>query len=143
MEGAARGLGLTLQSDEIQDPNEINGTFAAMTTTQAEASRLLPNPLFLNTRRIIDLAARGRLPGMYPFKAATGAEGLMAYDENRSGIRRRTGFSVDRIFKGAKAGELPVEQPTKFELFINLKTAKALRLTIPPAIQIRADGVIQ
>ena len=143
-EAAARALGLTLQSFDFRAPEELEGAFTAMTKARAEALYVAPRPFILAiVQRIVDLAAQSRLPAMYPIREAVPAGGLLAYDVNQPDIFRRLGVYVDKIFKGANPGDLPVEQPTKFELVINLKTAKALGLTIPPSLLMRADEVIQ
>jgi putative ABC transport system substrate-binding protein len=142
-QAAARALDVSLQFYEVQDPEEFGSAFTAMTKARAEALLVLPHPLFLNARRIIDLAAKSRLPTMYPFKEAVEVGGLMGYEANQPDIHRRLGPYVDKILNGAKPGDLPVEQPSKFELVINLKTAKALGLTIPQSLLSRADEVIQ
>jgi putative ABC transport system substrate-binding protein len=99
--------------------------------------------LISERRRLVDLAAKNRLPAVYPWREGVDAGGLMAYGPSVSDLFRRAATYVDKILKGAKPGDLPVEQPTKFELIINLKTAKALGLTIPPSVLRRADEVIE
>jgi ABC-type uncharacterized transport system substrate-binding protein len=143
-QAAARALDVTLQTYRVQPPGEIEGAFTAMSTARAEALLVLPHPLFiLHAQRIIELAAKGRLPAMYFHRDPVEAGGLMAYAPDRAAIWRRLGFYVDKILTGAKPGDLPVEQPTKFELLINLKAAKAIGLTIPQSLLSRADEVIQ
>ncbi len=143
-EPAARVLGLTLQFYEVREPEELEGAFTAMTKARAEALFVQSHTFtWVHGQRIADLAAQSRLPAVYPFKETVQAGGLLAYDVNRLEIWRRAGFYVDKIFNGTKPADLPVEQPTKFELVINLKTAKALGLTIPQSLLSRADEVIQ
>ena len=141
---AARALGLRLQPLEARGPSDIDSAFAAMTSEQAGAVMVLVDSMLLDHRtRIADLAARRRLPAVYGLSDHVEAGGLMAYGPNRLDIFRRAATYVDKILKGAKPGDLPVEQPTKFALVINLKTAKALGLTIPPSLLQRADQVIE
>jgi putative ABC transport system substrate-binding protein len=143
-ETAARALGLRLQPQEARRPSEIDRAFAAMARERAGALLVLLDSIFYNQReRIADLAAKNRLPAIYGLSLHAEAGGLMAYGANRFDISRRAAGYVDRILKGAKPADLPVEQPTKFELFINLKTAKALGLTIPQTLLQRADEVLQ
>jgi putative ABC transport system substrate-binding protein len=143
-ETAAQPLGVTLQVYDVRDPADFEGAFAAMTKARAEALSVAADPFWGSHRqRIIELAAQSRLPAMYPDRDFVPAGGLLAYDVNRPDIFRRVGLYVDKIFKGANPGDLPVEQPTKFDLLINLKTAKALGLTIPPSLLMRADQVIE
>jgi len=143
-QAAAQVLGVKLQFLEVQSPNELEGAFAAMTRERAGALLVLPHPFtFAQARRIADLAAKSRLPAVYPYRESVEAGGLMAYAATAPDMFRRAAIYVDRILKGAKPGDLPVEQPTKFELVINLKTARALGLTIPQSVLIRADEVIQ
>jgi len=105
---------------------------------------VLPANMFLREhRRLVDLAAKNRLPAVYASREFVDAGGLMSYGANLADLFRRAATYVDKILKGAKPGDLPIEQPTKFELVINLKTAKDLRLTIPPSVLARADGLIQ
>jgi len=144
-EAAARALGVRLQPLEARNPQEIDSAFAAMTRERAGALLILPDPIFGNQRRqIAELAAKRRLPAIYggtPEYAEAG--GLMVYGPNELDLNRRAATYVDKILKGAKPADLPVEQPTKFELVINLKTAKALGLTMPQSVLSRADQVIQ
>jgi len=144
VEEAARSLGVHLQIVEVDTPDELEGAFAAMTRAGAEALVVLPSTLFVtHARRIAELAVQHRLPGTYEFRGQVVAGGLMSYNANGAAIQRRAAFYVDRILKGTKPADLPVEQPTKFDLVINLKTAKALGITIPPTLLFRADEVIQ
>jgi putative tryptophan/tyrosine transport system substrate-binding protein len=143
-EGAARLLGVQLQILEARTPTEIDAAFAAMRSQRAGGVLVLRDSLFLAQRaQIAALAAKSRLPAMYGLREHVEAGGLMAYGANVPLMYRRAATYVDKILKGAKPGDLPVEQPTKFELVINLKTAKALGLTIPPSVLGRADEVIQ
>jgi putative ABC transport system substrate-binding protein len=115
-----------------------------MTGEGAEALITLGDPLTVSYRiQIVDLAAKSRLPAMYDLREFVDAGGLMAYGPSLPGLFRRAAAYVDKILKGAKPGDLPVEQPTQFELIINLKTAKALALMIPPAFLFQANHVIQ
>jgi ABC-type uncharacterized transport system substrate-binding protein len=143
-EVAARVLGVRLQFVEARGPADFDRAFADMTRARAEALTVLASTRFFNERRrLVDLAAQNRLPAVYVAKEFVDAGGLMAYAANRADMFRRAAIYVDKILKGAKPGDLPVEQPTKFELVINLKTAKALGLTIPPSLLLRADQVIE
>jgi len=143
-QAAAQALGVTLQVYDVRDPAEFTGAFAAMTKARAEALLVLTNSfIYVHVRRIADLAAKSRLPAVYPFREAVEAGGLMAYATNAPDMFRHAATYVDKILKGAKPGDLPVEQPTKLDLLINLKTAKALGLTIPPSLLMRADEVIE
>jgi ABC-type uncharacterized transport system substrate-binding protein len=143
-QAAAQALGLTLQLYEVQDPNEFEAAFAAMTKARAGALLVLGHALFFTQAgRIAELAAQSRLPAVYPYRESVEAGGLMAYAVNAPDMFHRAAAYVDKIFKGANPGDLPVEQPTKFDLLINLKTAKALGLTIPQSLVLRADEVIE
>ncbi len=143
-QAAARVLAVKLQLLEVRSPNELEGAFTAMTRERADALLVLPGPFtFAHARRIADLAAKSRLPAAYPFRESAEAGGLMAYAANAPDMMRRAATYVDKILKGAKPADLPVEQPTKFEFIINLKAAKALGLPIPQSVLIRADEVIQ
>ena len=105
---------------------------------------IFPSPMFyVNHRRLVDLAAKHRLPAMYVFREAVEAGGLMCYGANIPDLWRQAAAHVEKILRGAKPADLPIEQPTKFELVINLRTAKAIGLTIPPSVLARADEVIQ
>ena len=140
----ARLLGVGLQVLEARDPSEIDKAFAAITKERAGAVIVLPDSMLLDHRiRIAGLAARRRLPLMSAMADHAEAGGLMAYGPSIADMFRRAATYVDKILKGAKPADLPVEQPTKFELVLNLKTAKALGLTIPPSLLGRADEVIQ
>jgi putative ABC transport system substrate-binding protein len=141
---AAKGLGLKLQSLEVRSPEDIDTAFESMLKERIGAFVTLPDPLLTGQRvRIADLAAKTHLPGIAAFRENTEAGTLMAYGPSLAANRRRAAVFVDKILKGAKPGDLPIEQPTKFELVINLKTAKALGLTIPPSLVQRADEVIE
>jgi putative ABC transport system substrate-binding protein len=143
-EAAARALEVRLHTLEAQVPQEIDSAFAAMTTERAGALVVLTDSIFTNQRRqIAELAAERRLPALYGNTEHAEAGGLMAYGANFLDLERRAATYVDRILKGARPADLPVEQPSKFELIINLKTAKALGLTIPPSLLQRADQVIE
>jgi len=143
-QAAARVLGVTLQSLEVRDPSEFEPAFTAMTKGRAGALLVPPDSLTLAHRtRIVDLAAKSRLPAMYGLREFVDAGGLMAYGSSLAQIFRRAAVFVDKVLKGAKPGDLPVEQTSRFELVVNLKTAKALGLTIPPSVLVRADQVIQ
>src|SRR5215467_12396751 len=131
-EAAAQALRVQLQLLEARGANDFDGAFSAMTRQRASALIVLPSPMFYGEyRRIVDLARKNRLPVSYAFREAVAAGGLMSYGANLLDLARRAATQVGKILKGAKPADLPVEQPTKFELVINLKTAKALGLTIP------------
>jgi putative tryptophan/tyrosine transport system substrate-binding protein len=141
---AATALGVKLVSVPVQDANGLDGAFAAMAADGVRGLIVFTDPLTLRYRaRIVELAAAHRLPAMYTFGEFVRAGGLMAYGPSVAEMFRRAATYVDRILKGVKPADLPVEQPTKFELIINLKTAKALGLTIPPSVLVRADEVIE
>ena len=141
---AARSLGVQLQLLEARGPNEFDGAFAAMATERVGALLVLSDAIFSSHRtRLADLAARSRLPAAYGVRESVEAGGLMSYGPSFLDLYRRSAAYVDKILKGAKPADLPVEQPTKFELVINLKTAKALGLTVPDTLLARADEVIE
>jgi len=138
-----RALGVQLQILDARNPEEFDATFTAMTRKQAGALLVLADGMFFQHRtRITDLAAKRRLPAMFQGKENVEAGGLMSYGVSVPDMVRRAATYVGKILNGAKPADLPVEQPTKFELVINMKTAKALDLTIPPSLLLRADQVI-
>jgi putative tryptophan/tyrosine transport system substrate-binding protein len=142
-EVAARALGVRLQIVGARSPADIDRAFSEMIRTRANGLAVLSTPMFLSERRhLVDLVAKNQLPTVYSFRLYVEAGGLMSYGPNLPDISRHAAIYVDKILKGAKPGDLPVEQPTKFELVINFKTAKALGLTIPPSVLGRADEVI-
>jgi putative ABC transport system substrate-binding protein len=144
LQAAARALHVTLLFYELREPEALDGAFSAMNQAQADALVVMPSPFMgIHAQRIVDLANRNRLPAMYPYRFFVRAGGLLAYSPGLLAIRRRIGFYVDEILKGAKPSELPVEQPTKYELFVNLGTAKELGLTIPQSLLLRAADAIQ
>ena len=143
-ETAARVLGVQLHTAQARTPPEIDAAFAAMRGQHVDGVLVVRDALVLAQRRqIAALAAKSRLPAVYGFRENAEAGGLMAYGANVPLMYRRAATYVDKILKGAKPADLPVEQPTKFELIINLKTARALGLTIPKSLLQRADEVIQ
>jgi putative ABC transport system substrate-binding protein len=133
-----------LQLLEARGPNEFDGAFAAVAKERVGALLVLSDAMLSSHRtRLADLAVRSRLPSAYAVRESVEAGGLMSYGPSFLDLYRRSAADVDKILKGAKPADLPVEQPTKFELVINLKTAKALGLTIPPSLLQRADQVIE
>jgi putative ABC transport system substrate-binding protein len=142
---AARALGLRLHVVEVRHADELDTAFAAMTQARVDALLVLEKLLLIDhlRGRLADLAAKSRLPAMYYWKMSVDAVGLMSYGPSLSDMQRRAATYVDKILKGAKPGDLPVEQPTTFELVINLKTVQALGLTLPPALLFQADEVIR
>jgi len=143
-EPAARALGWTVQAWEVQGMEGFERVFAAMTAERPDALYVAGSPLLLtNRKRIADFAFQRRLPSVYDWRAAVEDGGLMSYGPSRADLSRRAATYVDKILKGAKPGDLPVEQPTKFELVLNLKTAQALGITFSPTLLIQADEVIQ
>ncbi len=141
---ASRQLGVRIQILGVQGPNELQSAFDAATRERAGALFVIDDLMISSHQtRILELAAKHRLPVISQFREFVEAGGLMAYGPNNDEMFRRAATYVDKILKGAKAADLPVEQPTRFELVVNLRTAKALGLTIPQSILIRADQVIQ
>jgi len=144
LEAAAHVLGVQLHPLAVPNPNELDSIFAAMTRAGAEALITLADAVLWNHRtRVVELTAQHRLPAMFPEREFADAGGFMAYGPSVPDSFRRAAVYVDRILKGAKPGDLPVEQPTQFNLVINLKTAKALGITMPPTLLMRADAVIK
>jgi putative ABC transport system substrate-binding protein len=143
-ETAARSLRVQLQLVAVRSPDDIDRAFSAMASQRPDAFVMFPSVMFfIERRRVIDLADKHRLPTIYVAREFVEPGGLFSYGASIADLFRRTATYVDKILKGAKPADLPVEQPTKFELVINLKTAKALGLTIPPSLLARADEVIQ
>jgi putative ABC transport system substrate-binding protein len=144
LKAAARAFGVELQVLDARTPDQLDSAFAAMTRERAAALLVLTDSMFVGQRRrVAELAARSRLPAMYHQREFVDAGGLISYGASLSDMFRHAATHVDKILRGAKPGDIPVEQPTKFELVINLKTAKALGLTIPQSLLLRADEVIQ
>ena len=140
----SQALRVTPLAWEVRGPDEIERAFSAMGTERIDALIILPYPVAGQNRRlIVDLAAKHRLPAIYPFREFAEAGCLMSYGPNNADLYRRAANYVDKILKGAKPADLPVEQPTKFELIINRKTAKALGVTIPQSLLGRADEIIE
>ena len=141
-EVAAPALGVRLQFIEARGPHDLDRAFSDITKARAGALIVLGSTMLINERRrLVDLAAKNRLPAVYGLREYVDAGGLMCYGPNNADMSRRAATYVDKILKGAKPGVLPVEQPTKFELVINLNTAKALGLTIPPSLLHRAEVI--
>ena len=144
MQLPARSLGLELYPLETRKSNDFDRSFADASRAHVGALAIMPSPLFAaNLRRISDLAIKSRLPAIFNLREFADSGGLVTYGPNRTDEFRRAATYVDKILKGAKPADLPVEQPTKFDLVINLKTAKTLGLTIPQSLLLRADEVIE
>jgi putative ABC transport system substrate-binding protein len=144
LRGPAAALGVTLRAVEARGPDEIERAFSMMIRERAEGLSTATGAVNnTNRRRIVELAAKNRLPAVYHTGQFVDEGGLMSYAPNLGDMFRRAAFYVDKILKGAKPADLPVEQPTKFELVINLKAAKQIGLTIPPNVLARADKVIR
>ena len=141
---AAQALGIQLQRLEVRSPDDFERVFQAATKERAGALIALDDPfVFTHRTLIVKLAAKSRLPAIYFFREFVEAGGLMSYGVYLPDLDRRAATYVDKILKGAKPADLPVEQPTKFELIINLKAAKQIGLTIPPNVLARADKIIK
>jgi putative tryptophan/tyrosine transport system substrate-binding protein len=143
-QAAAATLGVTLLAFEATRADAIDRAFVAIKTERAGALIVIGDPMLgTHAKRIVELSTRNRLPAIYWIREFPDAGGLMSYGAKFDDLWRRATTYVDKILKGAKPGELPVEQPTTFELVINMKTAKALGLTIPPSVLGRADKIIE
>jgi putative ABC transport system substrate-binding protein len=143
-EDAARSLGLQLQSIEVRSPIDLAAAFKIVDRARPDALiTLADGMLFDNRARIVQFAAKSQIPAMFPDRGFAEAGGLMVYGPDLAWTSRRAAWYVDRILKGAKPADLPIEQPTEFELVINLKTAKQIGITIPPSVLARADKVIK
>ena len=144
LQPAAESVGVMLQRFEVRGPNDLDHALAAIKAIRPQALMVTPDRLLLTYREpIVQFVTKNRLPGMFPYREFAEEGGLMTYGPDYVDMFRRAATYVDKILKGAKPGDLPVEQPTKFELVINLKTAKALGLPIPQALLVRADEIIQ
>jgi putative ABC transport system substrate-binding protein len=143
-EQAAQTLGISLKAHGVDGPEDFDRALGAIVAERAGAALVATSPMFLgNRRQLADLALKHRLPTMFAFREYVEAGGLMAYGPNYADLFQRAAGYVDRILKGAKPETLPIEQPTKFELIIGVKTAKTLALTIPPSVRARADELIE
>lgn len=143
-EAAAPAVGMKVLSLEVRDSREMEAAFDAVSRDRPDALLLLADPLTYSLRaRIVEFAREKRLPAIYETREFAEAGGLMSYGPNVSDLYRRAAYYVDRILKGAKPGDLPIEQPTKIELLVNLKTARVLGITIPQSILVNADQVIE
>ena len=144
IQAAAKSLRLTLELVGAADSEELEKGLEAIVAARSQAL-MMPSDLALLSRRerIVDFATKRRLPGLYAYREFVEVGGIASYSPSYPAMFRRAAVYVDKIFKGTKPGDLPIEQPTKFELVVNVKAAKALRLTIPPSVLGRADEVIQ
>jgi len=144
LESAARKRGLTILFADVRTPSDIEGAFAAMTRSRAGALLVLGGGMtYMSRQQIADLAVQHRLPGIHLFRAYAEAGLLLTYGPDPAAQYRGVATYIDKILKGARPADLPIQEPTQFELVINLKTAKALGLTIPPSLLQRADQVIE
>jgi putative ABC transport system substrate-binding protein len=144
VEVAGRALGLRIQPVAVRSATEFDSAFSAIVRERASGVLVLSTPLFISeAQRLAELAMKHKLPSMFGPRAHVEAGGLLSFGPDRADLWRRGAIYVDKILKGAKPADLPVQQPTKFELVVNLKTAKALGLTIPPSFLMRADHVVQ
>jgi putative ABC transport system substrate-binding protein len=144
LQDPARQLNLPLHSLEVRNADELDKAFEVAANARADALVILPEPVFVaNLKRIADFAVKNNLPSLFHLKEFADAGGLMTYGPDRSDLFRRSAAYIDKILKGAKPADLPIQLPTKFELVINLKTAKALGLDVPPTLLATADEVIE
>jgi putative ABC transport system substrate-binding protein len=143
-EGAAASMGLTLERLDVRKPDDLPATFDAITRARVNALLVFPDPVsYAHRKAILDVAASRRLPAMYPFREMVDEGGLLCYGPNLGASYRAAAEYVDKILKGARPGDLPIAPASKFDLVVNLKTAKTLGLTIPQTILVRADDVVQ
>jgi putative ABC transport system substrate-binding protein len=144
VQAVARNLGMQLRLFEAREPSQLDSVFTAMAKGREDALFVVADGMFvLHRARLAELAAKNRLPSIHGNRENVEAGGLMSYGPSNTVAFRRAALFVDKILKGARPGDLPIEQPTKFELVINLKTARALGLAIPPALLQRADQMIE
>jgi putative ABC transport system substrate-binding protein len=144
IEAAAKTLQLRIQRLAVRAPADFDAVFPGMTRQRVDAVTVVEDAMIHSSAlRVVDVALRGRVPAVFGLASLAAAGGFMSYGPNRPDLWRRAALLTDKILRGVKPGDLPIEQPTKFELVINLKTAKALGLTIPQSVLIRADEVIQ
>jgi putative ABC transport system substrate-binding protein len=145
LQGAAPSLGVKMRRFDIRELRDIDTAFALMARERLGGLVVPSDQTFLvpHRQKVVDLAAKIRIPTVYPWRSFVEVGGLMSHGNDQRHLSRMVATYVDRILRGTKPGDLPVEQPTKFELVINLKTAKALGLTIPPSLLVRADQVIE
>ena len=144
LESAARKLGLTIMFADVRTPSDLAGAFATMTRNRAGALLILGGPMtFASRQQIADLAVQHRLPGIHLFREYAEAGLLLSFGASRIATNQRAAIYIDKILKGARPADLPVEEPKTFELIVNLRTAKALGLTIPPSVLVRADEVLR
>jgi putative ABC transport system substrate-binding protein len=143
-EATARRLGVALDVFQVRDADELSSAFATMATAHVAAVEILPGSMFVSQlRRVVELAANARVPAIYPDERFVSAGGLMSYGSNVAELYARAAEYVDKILRGARPGDLPVEQPTVFVLAVNLRTAKSLGISIPPQFLARADHIVR
>jgi putative ABC transport system substrate-binding protein len=144
LRATAPALGIALQSREVRRPGDLDGAFAAIRKERPDALLILGDPMLATFRKsIAEFAAKERLPAMYPWRSAVEAGGLISYGADLDDLRRRAAWYVDRVLKGARPADLPVQQPTKFELAVNIKAVKSLGVTMPSSLLLRVDHLIE